>query len=253
VKLPPRRPFNRYHRNFRFGDPFPLLRVATCVCAIASPSVAADGGHDRGNSALGTGARSVQQSVPRSRRACQTHGPLVLAPKGREAAQVFREEVWGGLRLSDAGAVLPLHASDATVPIAERIVWTRLGSGRPLKWTRLAATEPWRQTGEPPTFLRRAAYIPMDVASLSTSRQERIFVYRIGSRTKMGVSGRSKVGPPGQHESRLEVESQFGRIGSRRDEVGSAERGEEIVKRNLVGQVDGSEAQAPPVVVFGEE
>ena len=69
----------------------------------------------------------------------------------------------------------------------------------------------------------------------------------------MGVSGRSKVRPPGKHESGLEVESQFGREGARRDEVGPAECGEEVVKGNFVGHVDDCEAQAPPVIVFGAE
>jgi hypothetical protein len=44
-----------------------------------------------------------------------------------------------------------------------------------MKWIRRAATEPRLRTVAPLTFLRRAAYIPMGVACLSTSRQERIF------------------------------------------------------------------------------
>jgi len=59
--------------------------------------------------------------------------------------------------------------------------------------------------------------------------------------------------PPGLHESRLEVETQFGRKGSRRDEVGSAECGEEIVKCDFIGDIDRCETQAPPEIVFGAE
>src|SRR6266852_2077168 len=67
----------------------------------------------------------------------------------------------------------------------------------------------------------------------------------------MPGSGRSEKIPPGYYEYGLEVESQFSGKSSRRDEVGSAERGEEVVKPNLVSHVDDSEAQAPPVMVFG--
>ena len=69
----------------------------------------------------------------------------------------------------------------------------------------------------------------------------------------MAASGRSKVRPPGQHESRLEVESQFGRKRSRRNKVGSAECGEEIVQRDFVCDIDRCETQAPPVTVLLEQ
>ena len=51
----------------------------------------------------------------------------------------------------------------------------------------------------------------------------------------------------------LKVESQFRRIRARRNEVRSAERGQEVVYRGLVGQVDDREAQAPPVAVRLEQ
>ncbi len=54
-------------------------------------------------------------------------------------------------------------------------------------------------------------------------------------------------------ESGLEVEAQLRRIRTRRNEVGAAERGKEVVDRGLVRQVDGGETQAPLVVVAVEE
>src|SRR5882672_10419712 len=51
----------------------------------------------------------------------------------------------------------------------------------------------------------------------------------------------------------LEVEAQFGRIRPRRHKMRSAERGEKIVERHLVGQVDGRQAQTPLVTVAMEE
>ena len=66
----------------------------------------------------------------------------------------------------------------------------------------------------------------------------------------MGVSGRPKKTALGQHESRLEVETQFGRKGSRRDEVGSAECGEEVIERDFIGDIDRCETQAPFVAVL---
>src|SRR5258706_1087587 len=55
--------------------------------------------------------------------------------------------------------------------------------------------------------------------------------------------GRKK--PPGQHESRLEVETDFPRNGSGCHVVGAAKGGEEVVKRDLVGHVDDGHASAP--------
>jgi len=51
----------------------------------------------------------------------------------------------------------------------------------------------------------------------------------------------------------LKVESEFGRISSRRDEVGSAKRRQEVIQCDFIGEVDDSESQAPPVIVFGAE
>ena len=50
-----------------------------------------------------------------------------------------------------------------------------------------------------------------------------------------------------------EVEPHLRRISSRRDEVGSAERRQEVVKRDFVGQVDDRKAQAPPVMILSEQ
>ena len=50
-----------------------------------------------------------------------------------------------------------------------------------------------------------------------------------------------------------EVEPKLRRERPRRDEVGSAERGQEVVKRDFVGQVDDGEAEAPLVTVFVEQ
>src|SRR5260370_36808520 len=113
-----RGPVDRPRRIRRCGNPFPLWWAGRCVCAIASLGLAADGAHDRGNNALGTGARSVLRFVRRSKRAYRIHGLPVLAPTGWEAAQVFREAVWDGPRFSDGGAALPRHAIDATGPVA---------------------------------------------------------------------------------------------------------------------------------------
>src|SRR6266446_10149727 len=51
----------------------------------------------------------------------------------------------------------------------------------------------------------------------------------------------------------LEVEAQFSRIRPRRHKMRSAERGQEIVERHFVGQVDGREPQAPLVAIAMEE
>src|ERR1019366_3085970 len=67
------------------------------------------------------------------------------------------------------------------------------------------------------------------------------------------VPGRSEAGPPRQDGYRLEVEAQFHRLRARRDEVGSAKCGEEVIKRHFVGQVDDREAEAPLVAVFVEQ
>src|ERR1700733_3936537 len=51
----------------------------------------------------------------------------------------------------------------------------------------------------------------------------------------------------------LEVETNLCRHGARRNVVGSAEGGEEVVQRVLVGDVDGSQAETPFVPVAIEE
>src|SRR6266852_6126894 len=51
----------------------------------------------------------------------------------------------------------------------------------------------------------------------------------------------------------LEVEAQFSRIRPRRHKMRSTERGQEIVERHFVGQVDGREPQAPLVTVAMEQ
>ena len=49
------------------------------------------------------------------------------------------------------------------------------------------------------------------------------------------------------------MESKFSRHRSRRDVVGSAKRGKEIVERDLVGHVNGRQSQAPFVPVLAEQ
>jgi len=61
----------------------------------------------------------------------------------------------------------------------------------------------------------------------------------------MGVSGRSKKGPPGQHESRLEVEADLARERARRDVVRPAERGQEVVERLFIRHIDHGEPRTP--------
>jgi hypothetical protein len=54
-------------------------------------------------------------------------------------------------------------------------------------------------------------------------------------------------------ELSLEVEAEFGGVGSRCHEVRAAEGGQEVVERGLVGQIDDREAQAPLVMVGMEQ
>ena len=54
-------------------------------------------------------------------------------------------------------------------------------------------------------------------------------------------------------DSCLEVEAELRSVRPRRNKVRSAERGQEIVQRGLVCQVDDREAQAPLVVVAVEK
>jgi hypothetical protein len=145
--------------------------AARCVCAISSPGVASIGAsHNRGNSALGSGARSGRRCVRWSRRACRSHGLMVPAPTGWGVAPIFHEPASdAGLRSLGGGAVLPLRANDTTWPTAGPIVCRRPVSGRPPRWIRRASIEPPRQTGAPLTFLRRAAYSPNDVACSNLS------------------------------------------------------------------------------------
>jgi len=49
------------------------------------------------------------------------------------------------------------------------------------------------------------------------------------------------------------VETQFGGIGPRRHEVRPAERGQEVVESNFVGDIDGCQAKAPLVLVAAKE
>ena len=161
----------------RWGHSFLFSPAAKCVCAISSPGVASIGAsHNRGNSALGSGARSNRRFVRWSRRACQIRGRRVPAPTGRGAAPICRgPALGGGHRTLVGGAVLPLRANDTTRPIAGPIVCTRRGSGRPPRWIRRAATEPRPQTGAPLIFLRRVARSLVYVACPGLSCQERVF------------------------------------------------------------------------------
>jgi hypothetical protein len=138
------------------------LPAATCACAI-STSAAAGGcvSHDRGNSALGSGARSERRRAPWSRRVCRIRAQRVPAPIARGAASIWREITLAGDRLfSDGGAVRRRRPSGASAPIAERIGWTHRKNGRHPPWIRRVAAGPRQQTGALLTFLRRGAYSP---------------------------------------------------------------------------------------------
>ena len=95
---------------------FFLSLAAKCVCAISILGAASVGvSHNRGNSALGSGARSDGRCVRWSRRACQIRGRMVPAPTSWGAAPICREPASGGdLPSLGGGAVLPLRANDAT-------------------------------------------------------------------------------------------------------------------------------------------
>ena len=58
--------------------------------------------------------------------------------------------------------------------------------------------------------------------------------------------------PPASRPGHLEVETQFRRLRARRDVVGSAEGGEEVIQRQFVRQIDDREAEAP-LVTFSTE
>ena len=64
--------------------------------------------------------------------------------------------------------------------------------------------------------------------------------------------GLSLLKPPASRRDQLEVEAKFRRHRARRNEVGSAKSGEEIVEGDLVGYVDRRQAQAPFVPVLAE-
>src|SRR5712664_1061678 len=70
--------------------------------------------------------------------------------------------------------------------------------------------------------------------------------------TSLGPANPSSRGM-GMFRAALEVEAEFGRIRPRRHKMRSAERGQEIVERHLIGQVDGREPQAPLVTIAMEE
>jgi hypothetical protein len=76
------------------GQTFSFSWAARCVCAISTLGVASIGAsRNRGNSALGSGARSDQRCVQWSRRACRIHGRTAPAPTGWGVAPVFHEQV----------------------------------------------------------------------------------------------------------------------------------------------------------------
>jgi hypothetical protein len=104
--------------------------------------------------------------------------PRALASANREASPVSHEAIWGGLPSSAAVAIRRYLACGATMPTAGRTVHSLLTSGRLRKSIHRLAAERWRQIGAPPTFWGRVFHILRAAAS--------------HSRTKMGVSGRTK-------------------------------------------------------------
>jgi hypothetical protein len=122
------------------GHSFLFPQEAKYVYATSSPSAASIGvSRNRGNNALGNGARSDRRCVQWSRRACRIHGLKALAPEGWGVAPVFHELASdGGLRFLVGGAVLPLRAGDTTQPIAGPIVCKRRMIEPPPPWIRRA-------------------------------------------------------------------------------------------------------------------
>ncbi len=154
-----------------------------CVRAISSPSVAVAGVHDRGNSALGNGARLEERCVPRSTRAFQIHWRSVLAPTSREGEPVFHERVLDVARTSVCTAALSLLLSDSIGPIFEPTGCALPGNVRRLIWIRRAAPGPRPRFGALLTFLRRAAYIPNDVACSNSPGGSQFFARKRRLRT----------------------------------------------------------------------
>src|SRR5882672_2500081 len=78
-------------------------------------------------------------------------------------------------------------------------------------------------------------------------------VCRGRSRTNNKFGGRAVKISARRHTTLLEVESQLRRQRARRDVVGTAKGGKEIVEGDLVGNVNGCQAQAPLVAVLAEQ
>ena len=67
------------------------------------------------------------------------------------------------------------------------------------------------------------------------------------------IAGRTGKLPVRPRVSVLEVETQFRRLRARRDVVGSAEGGKEIIESHCVRQIDDRKTEAPLVAVSVEE
>jgi hypothetical protein len=98
--------------------------------------------------------------------------------------------------------------------------------------------------------------IPID--TLETNRDRRHYFPRAWNQNKGVKCATQKDEGAGRYFTGalsigLEVKSDLSRQRARRDVVCSAEGGEKVVQRHLVGQVDRREAQAPLVALGAEE
>ena len=148
--------------SFRHVHSLRFSPAARCVCATSSPAAASTcASHNRGNSALGNGARSGGRCVQWSTRACRIHARTVLAPAGWAAAPVFHASqlrAWTPPVFEPQAQSFFSMPNGARRPIAAPIVCRRPASVRPLPSIRPDSSAPPPRTGAPPTFLRRAAH-----------------------------------------------------------------------------------------------
>jgi hypothetical protein len=87
-------PFGMTLSRITYEQSFSFSSAAKCVCAISTLGVASIGAsRNRGNSGLGSGARSGRRCVRWSKRACRIHGLTVPAPTGWGGGPVFHEQV----------------------------------------------------------------------------------------------------------------------------------------------------------------
>ena len=105
--------------------------------------------------------------------------------------------------------------------------------------------------------LRRSALLAHDLTWIAMDHPQDFNCLALlpSSKARDVPRGIKDKSPRGVFSSRSvsEVKTKFGCISSRCNEMRSAERGQEIVERCFVGQVDDCEAQAPLVRVSVEE